>query len=60
MVAVSAEDALECASAYYRYGMALFCRAQEESDVFGAPLQSAVAAQEQGAAGEATPDQDGL
>lgn len=36
-----AELAQECASSYHRYGEALFYKAQEESDVFGAPIQQA-------------------
>ena len=42
----AAVHALECAESYLRYGAALFQKAQGESDVFGAPLQTAVAAQE--------------
>lgn len=34
----TAELALECASAYYRYGSVLLYQAQENADVFGAPL----------------------
>lgn len=33
--------ALECASAYYRYGSALFYKAQQDNDVLGAPLRQA-------------------
>ena len=39
-----AELAKECGACYHRYGAALFYRAQEESDVFGAPLQQAARA----------------
>ena len=42
----AAVDALECAETYHRYGAALFHKARGESDVFGAPLQTAVDAQE--------------
>eukprot|EP00884_Botryococcus_braunii_P016391 jgi/Botrbrau1/3435/Bobra.139_1s0015.1 len=40
-IAKYGDTALECASAYYRYGSSLFYQAQEESDIFGAPLQQA-------------------
>lgn len=38
-----ADLAPECASAYHHYGTAIFYKAQEEQDVFGAPLQQAAA-----------------
>jgi nuclear autoantigenic sperm protein len=34
-----ADIALECASAYYRYGSALFYHAQDSADVFGGPMR---------------------
>ena len=34
---------IRCASTYYRYGAALFYKAQDEQDVFGASLQAAAA-----------------
>jgi nuclear autoantigenic sperm protein len=40
------EMAVECAPVYYMYGAALFCKAQEESDVFGAPAADASAARD--------------
>ncbi len=36
-----AEQAPECGSAYWRYGAALFYKAQDENDVFGDNLQDA-------------------
>lgn len=36
-----AGQAAECGSAYYRYGAALFYKAQDEADVFGGNLQDA-------------------
>lgn len=36
-----ADAAPECASTYFQYGAALFRKAQEDSDVFGAQLQTA-------------------
>ncbi len=57
MQASIAELSLECASCYHRYGEALFYKAQEESDVFGAPIQQAAQEKDltpgQGQAGEA-------
>ncbi len=41
-----ADLAPECASAYHHYGTAIFYKAQEEQDVFGAPLQQAAEEQE--------------
>ena len=41
-----AELASECATAYHHYGTAIFYKAQEEQDVFGAPLQQAAEEQE--------------
>lgn len=41
-----AELGEECAAVYHRYGAALFYKAQEDSDVFGAPLRQAALAQE--------------
>jgi tetratricopeptide (TPR) repeat protein len=38
------EMAVECAPVYYMYGAALFCKAQDESDVFGPPAADAPAA----------------
>ena len=43
-----AELAPECATAYHHYGTAIFYKAQEEQDVFGAPLQQAAEEQEEG------------
>ncbi len=37
----TADQAAECGSAYYRYGAALFYKAQDEADVFGDNLQGA-------------------
>ena len=34
---------IRCASTYFRYGAALFYKAQDEQDVFGASLQAAAA-----------------
>jgi len=34
---------LKCASTYFRYGAALFYKAQDEQDVFGSTLQAATA-----------------
>ena len=42
-----ADLAPECASAYHHYGTAIFYKAQEEQDVFGAPLQQAAEEQEE-------------
>lgn len=41
-----ADLAPECASAYHHYGTAIFYKAQEAQDVFGAPLQQAAEEQE--------------
>ena len=38
---IDPETAEECGTAYYRYGAALFYRAQEEQDVFGDDMRSA-------------------
>ena len=43
---VFADLAPKCASAYHHYGTAIFYKAQEEQDVFGAPLQQAAEEQE--------------
>ena len=52
-----AELAEECGTCYHRYGAALFYRAQEESDVFGATLQQAARAKAgpDGGAGPSAP-----
>ena len=42
-VCCDAEVHVKCASTYFRYGAALFYKAQDEQDVFGAPLQAAAA-----------------
>ena len=42
--ALLADQAPECGSAYYRYGAALFYKAQDEADVFGDNLQGAAEA----------------
>ena len=34
---------IRCASTYFRYGAALFYKAQDEQDVFGSTLQAATA-----------------
>lgn len=34
---------IKCASTYFRYGAALFYKAQDEQDVFGSTLQAATA-----------------
>ena len=34
---------IKCASTYFRYGAALFYKAQDEQDVFGSSLQAATA-----------------
>ena len=44
--------ALECASAYYRYGCALFYKAQQDNDVLGAPLRQAADEREAAAEGK--------
>lgn len=41
MCPLAAETSEECGTAYYRYGAALFYRAQEEQDVFGDDMKSA-------------------
>ena len=48
---------VKCASTYFRYGAALFYKAQDEQDVFGAPLQAATA--EGAEAAEAEDDESG-
>ncbi len=51
-----AELAEECGACYHRYGAALFYRAQEEGDLFGAPLrQAALSAEPQGTRAAAAP-----
>ena len=45
-VILHAELASECATSYHHYGTAIFYKAQEEQDVFGAPLQQAAEEQE--------------
>jgi nuclear autoantigenic sperm protein len=47
------ELAVECAPVYYMYGAALLCKAQEDRDVFGAPVQDASAARDRKADGAA-------
>lgn len=37
---------IKCASTYFRYGAALFYKAQDEQDVFGSSLQAATAHEE--------------
>lgn len=37
---------IKCASTYFRYGAALFYKAQDEQDVFGSSLQAAAAHEE--------------
>ena len=39
-VTVHGEQAIECAAAYYRYGCALFYKAQDENTVFGKQAQA--------------------
>lgn len=34
---------IKCASTYFRYGAALFYKAQDEQDVFGSSFQAATA-----------------
>ena len=46
MLYLYADLAPECASAYHHYGTAIFYKAQEEQDVFGAPLQQAAEEQD--------------
>lgn len=53
----SADVDIQCASTYFRYGAALFYKAQDEQDVFGAPLQAAAAST--GDAAEADDDESG-
>ena len=48
---------IKCASTYFRYGAALFYKAQDEQDVFGAPLQAAAA--DTAEAAEAEDDESG-
>lgn len=43
---------IKCASTYFRYGAALFYKAQDEQDVFGATLQAAAAHEDAEAAEE--------
>ena len=43
---------IRCASTYFRYGAALFYKAQDEQDVFGASLQAATANEDPEAAEE--------
>ena len=50
-LSVCADVDIRCASTYFRYGAALFYKAQDEQDVFGATLQAA-AAHEDGEAAE--------
>ena len=38
-----AETALECAPSFYKYGAALFWKAQDESDILGNQVQAAAA-----------------
>lgn len=49
------ESSLAVAPVFYMYGAALFCKAQEETDVFGAGAADASAARDRKAAGEAPP-----
>ena len=42
-MSVPAETALECASSFYKYGAALFWKAQDESDILGNQVQAAAA-----------------
>jgi len=43
---------VKCASTYFRYGAALFYKAQDEQDVFGSTLQAAAAHEDAEAAEE--------
>ena len=43
---------IKCASTYFRYGAALFYKAQDEQDVFGSSLQAATAQEEADVADE--------
>ena len=49
------ESSLAVAPVFYMYGAALFCKAQEETDVFGAGAADASAARDRKAAGDAPP-----
>ena len=49
------ETSLAVAPVFYMYGAALFCKAQEETDVFGAGAADASAARDRKAAGEPAP-----
>ena len=49
------DRALECAPVYYMYGAALLCKAQEDSNVLGAPAAEANATREKALAAEAKP-----
>ena len=49
------ETSLAVAPVFYMYGAALFCKAQEETDVFGAGAADASAARDRKAAGDAAP-----
>ena len=42
-MSLPAETALECASSFYKYGAALFWKAQDESDILGNQVQAAAA-----------------
>ena len=43
IIAGLADVDVRCASTYFRYGAALFYKAQDEQDVFGCSLQAATA-----------------
>jgi len=43
ILAYLADVDIKCASTYFRYGAALFYKAQDEQDVFGSTLQAATA-----------------
>eukprot|EP00891_Asterochloris_glomerata_P008482 jgi/Astpho2/8482/fgenesh1_pg.00125_%23_5_t len=47
------ETALECASSFYKYGAALFWKAQDESDILGNQVQAAAARKDAAAQSQA-------
>jgi HAT1-interacting factor 1 len=55
---VYGDEALECASSYYKYGCALFYKAQDENTVFGKQVQAAADAKDGAAKAAAAADDD--
>ena len=52
-MSLPAETALECASSFYKYGAALFWKAQDESDILGNQVQAAAARKDAAAQSQA-------